>query len=224
LVVAVGRHAPLLKSVLAAAVAYYTLIYSVHESIADRQGLSFALPSCVWFLAGALYTHLFEYAYHRLALHRGLKGLLFIREGHMRHHRIFYGDRFRSRNPEALRHVTNYWYTFPLLASLHYALFSLFVPSNQVPALFLGITAYFVCYETSHWFTHAESPRFDALVRAIPLLGAIWLRQVEHHRQHHLEPLINFNFTAPFLGDRLFATQSAPGAGYRLDSKATRNA
>jgi hypothetical protein len=224
LVVAVGRHAPLLKSVFAAAIACYFLISSLHASLADHPRPSLTLASCVWFLSGALYTHLFEYAYHRLVMHRGLKGLLFIREGHMRHHWIFHGSRFRSRDPEALKHVTNYWYAFPILAGLHYALFSAVVPPDALPPLFFGITAYFVCYETSHWFTHAESPRFDALVTAIPWLGALWLRQVEHHRRHHHHPLVNFNFTVPFVGDRLFATRSAPRPGYRFDSKATPNA
>ena len=51
-------------------------------------------------LAGALYTNIFEHAWHRHAMHGRRPD-----PRHARHHRVFYGQGFQTADPEALREI-----------------------------------------------------------------------------------------------------------------------
>jgi hypothetical protein len=122
---------------------------------------------------------------------------------HARHHRIFYGDRFQTSDPEALKEIVTAWYIFPLLLAVHYSAFVALFGAGLAPAFFLGVLLHFVTYESTHWYTHVADNGFDRLVARIPGLSRLRLMQIRHHRMHHAEPMINFNFTPPYVGDRV---------------------
>ena len=148
--------------------------------------------------AGALYTNIFEHIWHRFAMHNRRPD-----PRHALHHRIFYGDRFQTTDPAALREIVTAWYIFPLLLAIHYSTFAAILGAALAPAFFLGVTLHFVTYELTHWYTHVAANGFDRLVGHIPILSGLRAMQIRHHRLHHAEPLVNFNFTPPYVGDRV---------------------
>jgi len=148
--------------------------------------------------AGALYTNIFEHIWHRFAMHSRRPD-----PRHALHHRIFYGDRFQTTDPAALREIVTAWYIFPLLLTIHYSLFGAIFGLALAPAFFLGVALHFVTYEASHWYTHVAGNGFDRFVGHIPVLRGLREIQIRHHRLHHAEPLVNFNFTPPYVGDRV---------------------
>lgn len=201
-------HAPLLKVLLSTTVVY-TAMLSFHGPEGQIQPfLSFG--AIAWIIAGALYTHLFEYFYHLQMMHRVIRfgRWRFHDKRHLAHHRDFLGGNFQTRRPEKLVEVTTSWYTFPALFLVHYAAFRGAFGPQWAPAFFLGVTGQFLVYEISHWLTHLEANAFDRWAAGIPLLGEIRRRQIEHHRAHHVSPDINFNFTPPYAGDRLGRTRA----------------
>jgi hypothetical protein len=198
-------HRPLSRAVLSGLAPYLFAVFLYTRAGEPLRGYALGL-AIVWFVAGALYTQLFEYGYHRWAMHVGVRHLELAKRTHLEHHRIFTGKRFRSRNPEDLRYVTSEWYVFPLLFSVHYALFLSVFPAVQAPAFFLGVTAQFLAYEVCHWFTHVEDNGFDRVLGRIPLVRTVRARQIRHHYRHHDAPVVNFNFTPPYVGDRAAGT------------------
>ena len=92
------------------------------------------VPSILWVLAGALYTHFFEYAYHRYAMHVGFRPLLFAKRSHLEHHRTFHGDHFTARRPEDLEHIASLWFVFPGLFAVHYAVLALVLEGTSLVA------------------------------------------------------------------------------------------
>jgi len=161
-------------------------------------GRSFELSAraAALFLGGALYTNLFEHAWHRFAMHSRLPD-----PRHAQHHQIFYGQRFQTSDPAALREITTAWYIFPLLLALHYAAFVWLLPPALAPAFFFGVAVHFLTYEVTHWYTHVANNGFDPFISRIPGLRHIRAAQIRHHRMHHADPLINFNFNPPYAGD-----------------------
>ena len=148
-------------------------------------------------LAGAIYTNLFEHLWHRYGMH--------VRRDprHARHHRIFYGDRFQTDDPNALDEIVTSWYIFPLLLAVHYLAFWGLLGAEFAPAFFLGVVLHFVTYELTHWYTHIKDNGFDRVVSRIPGFCGLRAGQIRHHRLHHAEPLVNFNFNPPYAGDRM---------------------
>jgi hypothetical protein len=178
-----------------------------------RQGHSpdlFSPAAIGCMLAGVFYTHLFEYFYHLQMMHRVIRfgRWRFHDKRHLAHHRLFLGDEFQTRRPEKLADVTTSWYTFPALFLLHSTIFHGLFGPHWAPAFFLGVSMQFLVYEISHWLTHLEDNAFDRWARGVPLLGKLRQRQIEHHRQHHVTPDVNFNFTPPYAGDRLGRTRA----------------
>ncbi len=201
-------HAPLIK-VLASTTLTYAVLLSLH--VRSGEIIPFlSLPAVAWILAGAFYTHLFEYFYHLQMMHRVMRfgRWRFHDQRHMAHHRNFLGDKFQTRVPERLVEVTTSWYTFPALFLLHYGLFLLLAGPEWAPAFFLGVTVQFLVYETSHWLTHLKDNAFDRWAAKIAVLGAMRRGQIEHHRLHHTSPEVNFNFTPPYVGDRIGRTRA----------------
>jgi hypothetical protein len=131
---------------------------------------------------------------------------------HLRHHQVFAGRSFQTREPELLKDVATHWYTVPVLLYLHYLAFPLIFPAGfparHAPWFFLGVTVQFLTYEITHWFTHVEDNAFDRFISHVPVLSRIRAAQIRHHWQHHCAPATNFNFTPPYLGDRLSGTFS----------------
>ena len=199
-------HLPLVK-VACAAMLSYALALAVHRGRGHEVAVS--VGAACFFVAGGLYTHLVEYFYHKLAMHRTihLGAFRFIDRRHLEHHRLFAGEDFQTRNGRNLREVTTQWYTFPVLFLIHYAVFWALFPPRYGAAFFLGVVGQFLFFEVSHWLTHVEDNVVDRMIAGIPLLSRIRAAQVEHHRLHHQRPLVNYNFTPPYLGDRLGRTR-----------------
>ena len=149
-------------------------------------------------LAGALYTNLFEHAWHRYRMHSRRPD-----PRHATHHRIFYGNRFQTSDPEALREIVTAWYIFPLLLTVHYSAFAALFGAGLAPAFFLGVLLHFVTYEVTHWYTHVANNSFDRFMARIPGLSRLRSEQIRHHQRHHAEPMVNFNFNPPYAGDRI---------------------
>uniref|UniRef100_Q01VA7 Fatty acid hydroxylase n=1 Tax=Solibacter usitatus (strain Ellin6076) TaxID=234267 RepID=Q01VA7_SOLUE len=156
-----------------------------------------SLRALMVLLAGGIYANLFEHLWHRYGMH--------VRRDprHARHHRIFYGDRFQANDPKALDEIVTAWYIFPVLLAVHYTPFWAIFGAGYAPAFFLGVVLHFVTYEVTHWYTHVEDNRFDRVMSRIPGLSRLRAAQIRHHRMHHAEPMINFNFNPPYAGDRL---------------------
>ncbi|HWB84020.1 MAG TPA: hypothetical protein VG675_07760 [Bryobacteraceae bacterium] len=87
--------------------------------------------------------------------------------------------------------------------AIHYSAFVALFGAPLAPAFFLGVTLHFVTYETTHWYTHVADNGFDRFVGRIPGLNKLRSMQIRHHRLHHAQPMVNFNFTPPYVGDRV---------------------
>ena len=86
-------HKPIAIVVLAA-IAPLLLITLLHldDLVTKDLSLNFAL----WFLLGIMYTHFFEYGYHRVVMHGVIRRFAFIKKKHLEHHTIFNSDNFRG--------------------------------------------------------------------------------------------------------------------------------
>jgi hypothetical protein len=200
-------HLPLFKVILSVTFAYSTAV-GIHLY---RDGeISVSWISLLWLLAGGIYTHLFEYVYHSLGMHRSIRfrGSQYYDKRHLRHHRLFFGENFQTRQSALLKEVATSWYTLPVLFFLHYFAFLALFPARHALWFFLGVTVQSLAYEISHWFTHVKDNSFDRVLARVPLLSRLRAAQIRHHRQHHAVPTLNFNFTPPYLGDRLGRTHS----------------
>src|SRR4051812_14857558 len=93
------------------------------------------------FLCGALYTNLFEHAWHRYGMHSRRPD-----PRHAVHHRVFYGKGFQTSDPAALREIVTAWYIFPLLLMVHYSVFAILFGARLAPAFFFGVVLHFVTY------------------------------------------------------------------------------
>ena len=149
-------------------------------------------------LAGALYTNIFEYAWHRYGMHGKRPD-----PRHRTHHQMFHGKSFQRCDAAALREIVTGWYIFPLLLALHYPAFAFLIGPGLEPAFFLGVVLHFLLYEVTHWYAHMPDNAFDRALARIPVLGRLRAVQIHHHRLHHGQPLINCNFNPPYVGDRL---------------------
>src|SRR4051794_38122207 len=98
------------------AVGSYLAAIGLHLAAGGSTEVS--LRALVVCLAGALYTNLFEHAWHRYAMHSRRPD-----PRHATHHRVFYGKGFQTSDPAALREIVTAWYIFPLLLTVHYPVF-----------------------------------------------------------------------------------------------------
>jgi hypothetical protein len=191
----VGSRKPLVKTT-GWATASYAVALAAH--LATGASVEISGRALLLFLAGALYTNLFEHVWHRYGMHSRRPD-----PRHAVHHRVFYGQGFQTSEPKALLEIVTAWYIFPLLLVLHYSVFVALFDARLAPAFFLGVLLHFVTYEVTHWYTHVANNRFDAFVSRIPGLNRLRATQIRHHRRHHAEPMVNFNFNPPYVGDRL---------------------
>ncbi len=155
-----------------------------------------SLAAVITCLAGALYANLFEHAWHRYGMHSRRPD-----PRHARHHRIFYGRNFQTSDPAALREIVTAWYIFPLLLAVHYLAFIALFAARLAPAFFLGVVLHYLVFEVTHWYTHVANNSFDRFVARVPGLCRLRAAQIRHHRLHHAEPAVNFNFNPPYAGD-----------------------
>ncbi len=167
-------------------------------------------PAALWLALGALYFHFFEYGYHRVVMHFGVRYLGSVKRSHLEHHRVFNGSNFTSSRKEDREQIVTPWPVFPTLFFLHYAASTPVLPASQRVFFFAGVTLSYLLFEATHWATHVEGNVFDRLAQRVPVLRSARRYQIEHHRRHHEMPDANFNFNPPFLGDLLFRTFRPP--------------
>ena len=190
-------HGPVVRVVLGA-LSSLALLVGLHST--DLRNAS--VPASVLaILAGAFYTQLFEYAYHRLLMHG--RWIRFITRRHLQHHRIFHGENFASRRIEDLQHVAGPWFLFPAILLAHYLMVRLVLAPELVVAFLAGCVLHYLAFELSHWFAHVEGNLFDRSLQRVPVVGELRRQQLIHHRVHHELPDRNFNFIPPYAGDHL---------------------
>ncbi len=216
----VRRHGPILRTAGAASLTFFAFAALRFDELTFSP--SPLLP--LWFLAGCLYTNLFEYWVHRFPMHRGLPLLRNVRLNHIEHHRIFYGRNFRTTNAADLVHISGRFWIFPLLFAGHYALLTAVLPIDAAMAFLSASLLHYLAFEISHWLTHLEDNGIDRVLSRIPLVSSIRAYQIEHHRVHHQTPIAAFNFNPPYLGDALFERMVArplvlPGAPDPVDMR-----
>ncbi len=199
------RHGPILYTVGAASLSFASLAALQFDELA----LTLPPAAALSFVAGVLYTNLFEYWVHRFPMHRGLPLLRNVRQNHIEHHRVFHGANFRTSNPRDLVHISGRFWIFPVLLAGHYLLLTAFLPVSAAMVFLLAALLHYLAFEISHWLTHLEGNAVDRALSRVPLLGAIRAYQIEHHRLHHETPIAAFNFSPPYLGDVLVGRRTA---------------
>jgi hypothetical protein len=152
-----------------------------------------------WFLGGLLYMQLLEYAIHRFLMHGRIPGS--IRLGHIEHHRIFHGDRFRSRNAADLATIPGRWWIFPVSGGAHYVVLSRLLPPGAATVVLFACALHYAAFELTHWFTHVDGNVVDRVLGRVRGARTFWSREIEYHRGHHETPVRAFNFSYPYLGD-----------------------
>src|SRR5215469_4684235 len=133
-----GSSKPLITAAGCATAAY---VIAAGAQLGAGRGIEISWRALLLVLAGALYTNLFEHLWHRFAMHARKPD-----PRHALHHRLFYGDRFQTNDPAALREIVTAWYIFPVLLTIHYAAFAALFGTALAPAFFLGVTLHFVTY------------------------------------------------------------------------------
>ncbi len=196
------RHGPILRTACAASLSFVVLASLRFDEL--RLPLTPVLAA--WFVAGILYTNLFEYWVHRYPMHRGLPLLRHVRRNHIEHHRIFHGGNFRTANPSDLNHISGRFWIFPVLLAGHYVLVTAVVPLDAALAFLSASFLHYLAFEITHWLTHLEDNAVDRILSRIPFVATARAFQIEHHRAHHQTPIAAFNFNPPYLGDALVRT------------------
>lgn len=195
---------PLFKVMAGVGVSFWVMLEFHVQMFAG--GLAWTKLALLWVFAGAFYTHFFEYFHHRVPMHRGIPGFLFLRNAHDIHHKVFSGGRFQQTEVADPQTLISKWWVFPILFVMHYGLSLLVLPRAYIPSFFVGVCFHYAIFELSHWFTHLKDNWYDKIMLCIPLIGWIRKKQILHHRIHHQFPLVRFNFNPPYLGDRVFRT------------------
>jgi hypothetical protein len=190
-----GFASPLVATTASAVGAYVSAVVFHLSAGATVEVSVRAVVVCI---AGVLYTNLFEHGWHRYGMHSRRPD-----RRHATHHRIFYGDKFQTSDPEALREIVTSWYIFPLLLVVHYSVFTAVLGAGLAPMFFLGVLLHFVAYEVTHWYTHVANNSFDRFLSRNRFLGPLRAVQIRHHQLHHANPTVNFNFNPPYAGDRV---------------------
>ena len=187
--------------VVLAAITRLLLITLIHLDDLVNKDLSsyFAL----WVSMGIMYTHFYEYGYHRVVMHGGIRRFAFIKKKHLEHHTIFNGDNFTSQKESDLKHIAAQWHLFPAAFLAHYLVIRVFLPSQLLLAFFGGVVLHYVVFEVGHWFGHAEDNFSDRIISHIPLLN--WIRDYQNrhhrlripgHRERRFQPKVNIHSKA----------------------------
>lgn len=196
-------HLPLLKTLISALI--ILIVATIFETQLRNEKESIWMMIFI-FLGGLLYTHFFEYVYHRFFLHKKTELLNWFYHKHAQHHYRLHGQNFTSRNPDNLKETLTSWYIFPILFFAHYFMFIFLFGSKYSLPFFCGVTLHFLCYQITHWCTHVKNNNLDTFLQKT-FLKNIWNKQIIHHKAHHNKYFTkNFNFTYPFLGDIVFKT------------------
>lgn len=197
------RHGPLFKIILAT-LASFVALAALRLSLGE-----FGAPTLpvLPLLLGVLWGHLFEYGWHRVALHQDVRWFRKFRERHLRHHARLHGEHFTARGREDLEVIATSWLSFPTGLAVHFLVLLGLTSGAALVAFLGGCCLHYLFFEVNHWFMHVENSELDALIGGIPGLRELRHAQIAHHAAHHERPNANFSFTAPFLGDHLAGTR-----------------
>lgn len=192
------HHGPIIKTVGAALAAFLAV------ALAEKDAASALLSSwgLLYVALGLLYTHAFEYWWHRVPMHRGLTRLADFRRSHLEHHRVFSDENFQTRDAHSMRFIAGRPWAFPLLLGVHYLVLTPFAAELRL-GFVLGATLSYLGFEICHWATHVTDHALDRFLVRIPFLARVRAGQIDHHRRHHEVPVSAFNFSPPYLLDRL---------------------
>lgn len=210
----VAARRPILEVIVCSLLTYAVVVFLHREALPGSNPGDYLTTSLLLaFLAGVVYTHFFEYTYHRWLMHGGVRGLGFVKKNHLQHHRVFYGDNFTSRNREDWQYIASPWFVFPGLVTIHYFVVRELVSTASLVAFFGGVLLHYLVFEGTHWLTHVENNVVDRWIARVPVLGRLRRYHIRHHRHHHEIPTVDFNFNPPFLGDVVFRTLDVPAEG-----------
>ena len=165
--------------------------------------------SNLWILSGLLYAAFFEYFYHRCISHTEIFPLA--AQKHRQHHRVWRGHTAISID-SARKHLNEDWYFFPAALLAHFAI-GKFGFGYFPWQLAVAFTLFYLQFEFFHWATHMNDNWFDNWLSkkahrslVITVLYALRRQQAQWHLEHHEWPQTRFNFSPPYLGDKIFRT------------------
>lgn len=201
------RDLPLYRVILIVWISFCLMLW-FHTHVLGVQ-VAWHWPGLWWFFAGMIYTHFFEYFYHRIPMHRGIKHLEFLKHHHNQHHQMFFGVNFRRTELSKPDNLISHPLVFPSLFVVNYFTALPVMPLSLMPFFFAGVCFYYGnVFEFCHWYTHLKDNWFDNILEQIPVIDKIRYRQIFHHRIHHQTPLTRFNFNPPFAGDIILRTMN----------------
>ncbi len=155
----------------------------------------------VWFLYGSF----FEWVFHKYLFHSP-KIIRATYEAHgVTHHNLYnFADSYDMPSPEdpGGHHIKMDWFALPLFLAVHFPLIWAVQWLTGIPMLWGGlaaIAAYYLVYETVHFFMHVPRSRRLEQTR--------WFKFVnDHHRIHHKNHNVNLNVFFP-LADFVLRTK-----------------
>jgi hypothetical protein len=158
----------------------------------------------VGFLLGTVIGSFFEWALHRLCMHRPVGRWRYPFERHtLVHHHIFRADHtYHLRNEEDKHTIPMAWWNGPVLIAICVLPFLVAAVWSRKWGVLCGATLactlYYGAYEYLHWCMHL--PRMRHVERS-----GIFFRLNGHHLLHHRYMHKNFNVVLP-LADLLLGT------------------
>jgi hypothetical protein len=162
------------------------------------------------FVAGTIFSSLFEWTLHRYFMHRPTFNFRYPYERHaLIHHRIFRADHtYHLIKEEDKKTIPMAWWNGPVLVSIGivpFLIFSFFANKwGVLCGAALASAAYYAAYEYMHWCMHL--PRRRHVERS-----GIFFRLNGHHLLHHRYMNRNFNVVLPladlFLGTLLLRSK-----------------
>lgn len=156
------------------------------------------------FVAGVLFSSLFEWVLHRYFMHRPTFNFRYPYEAHtLVHHRIFKADHtYHLIHEHDKKTIPMAWWNGPVLVALGMLPFLAFaIVSEKWGSLCgagLACACYYAAYEYMHWCMHLPKRRHVER-------SGIFFRLNGHHLLHHRYMKKNFNVVLP-LADLILGT------------------
>lgn len=183
---------------------------------------AFTILGLLCVFAGMLYTHSFIYGYHRFPMHNyySIPLTAHIKDSHIKHHKAFTRSRlcippeklldtFEELNGRRVLMndmISQRWWVPGSIVAFHLGGLLIVVDATYVMMFGFGLVIHYTMYDVSHWFTHVRPTRLGTFLERLPFIGKLWIMTVHIHDVHHTTPDVDFNFTWPWLGDKLFGT------------------
>lgn len=158
----------------------------------------------VGFIAGVLFSSLFEWTLHRYFMHRPTFNFRYPYEAHtLVHHRIFKADHtYHLIHEDDKKTIPMAWWNGPVLVALGLLPFLVFAIVSEKWGTLCGAAmacaGYYAAYEYMHWCMHLPKRRHVER-------SGIFFRLNGHHLLHHRYMKKNFNVVLP-LADLILGT------------------